>query len=495
MKILSAALSLSLLFTARAPASLAAQTDTLRMSLEEAIQVAREQNPAFLTASNDESNADWEVREAYASLFPSASLGGSLSWQGAGEQRFRSLTLADDLPAYFLSSYNLGISYELNGSRLLAPSVARARREAVTAQIGAAAMDLSAAVTHAYLEVLRQAEGETLAGQRLERARFNLRLAQAQQEVGAVTPLDVRQAEVQVGRAEVTQLQAINALSTARLRLLQQVGMEVDRPMVLTTRFELEAPAWDRDALLATALERNPALRARTANLDASRMQVQQARSAYLPSLFAQAGISGFTRQASNSASLITQAQAQVAGQVEQCVLLNQIYARLAEPLPSSDCTAFRFTDEMRNRIVAENNAFPFDFSRQPASASLSLSLPIFQGLTRERQLEAARVQRSDAELQVREQRLALTADLTIALRTLATAYQSAALEARNREVSDEQLRLAGERYRLGAISFVDLVDAETVKAEADQAYVNAVYAYHDAVTQLETVVGTQLRE
>ena len=495
MKILSAAFSLSLLFTASAPASLAGQTDTIRMSLEEAIQLAREQNPAFLAASNDESNADWEVREAYASLLPSASLGGSLSWQGSGEQRFGSLTLADDLPAYYLSSYSLGISYELNGSRLLAPSVARARREAVNAQIGAAAMDLSAAVTHAYLEVLRQAEGQALAGQRLERARFNLRLARARQEVGAVTPLDVRQAEVQVGRAEVTQLQANNALSTARLRLFQQIGIEAKGPMVLTTSFELEAPAWDRDALLATALDRNPALRARTANLDASRMQVQQARSAYLPSLYAQAGISGFTRQASNSASLITQAQAQVAGQVEQCVLLNQIYARLVEPLPSRDCTAFRFTDEMRNRIVAENNAFPFDFSRQPASASLSLSLPIFQGLTRERQLEAARVQRSDAELQVREQRLALTADLTIALRTLATAYQSAALEARNREVSDEQLRLAGERYRLGAISFVDLVNAETVRAEANQAYVNAVYAYHDAVTQLETVVGTQLRE
>jgi hypothetical protein len=32
------------------------------------------------------------------------------------------------------------------------------------------------------------------------------------------------------------------------------------------------------------------------------------------------------------------------------------------------------------------------------------------------------------------------------------------------------------------------------VKAEADQAYVNAVFAYHDAVTELESVVGTALR-
>ena len=176
-------------------------------------------------------------------------------------------------------------------------------------------------------------------------------------------------------------------------------------------------------------------------------------------------------------------------------MVLNQLYRRLADPLPTRDCTMLAFTDAQRNQIVAQNEAFPFDFTRQPASASISLSLPLFQGLSRERQLEAARVQRSDAELQVREQQLALTADLTIAVRAVATAYRSAEIEARNRRVAAEQLRLAGERYRLGAISFVDLVDAETVKAEADQAYVNAVYAYHDAAAALETVVGAELRE
>ena len=59
----------------------------------------------------------------------------------------------------------------------------------------------------------------------------------------------------------------------------------------------------------------------------------------------------------------------------------------------------------------------------------------------------------------------------------------------------DQQRGLVAERYRLGAISFVDLVDAETVKAEADQSYVNAIYAYHEAVAELERVVGTDLRE
>ena len=485
---------LIILLFAGAPLAVAAQEDTLRMSLDEALEFARTNNPSILAARNDEAAADWEVREAYGSLLPFASVGGGISWQGAGEQRFGSLTLAENQPAYYLSSYDVGITYQLDGSRLLAPSAARARRAVTTAQIRAAEVNLQAAVTRAYLEVLRRAEGETLTQQQLERARFNLRLARGQQEVGTATPLDVRQAEVQVGRGEVSLLQASNALNTARLRLLQQIGVEGDRPVSLTTGFQLEEPTWDQESLLTLAFAHNPILAARSAAADVGRVQVRQARSAYLPSLSARAGLSGFTRQASSTGALITQAQGAVAQQVADCVTVNDIYLRLANPLPTRDCSTIRFTDAQRNTIVAQNSSFPFGFTGQPASASLTLSLPLFQGLARERQFETAKVQRDDANFQVREQRIAITADLTIALRTVSTAYQSAALEARNRSVADEQLRLASERYRVGAISFVDLVDAETVKAEADQSSVNAVFAYHDAVTDLAEVVGTDLR-
>ena len=76
--------ALLLLLVVGAPAPAASQGDTLRLSLEEAVRLAREKNPAFLAAYNDRSSADWEVREAVGSLFPSATLRGSLSWQGPG---------------------------------------------------------------------------------------------------------------------------------------------------------------------------------------------------------------------------------------------------------------------------------------------------------------------------------------------------------------------------------------------------------------------------
>ena len=71
---------------------------------------------------------------------------------------------------------------------------------------------------------------------------------------------------------------------------------------------------------------------------------------------------------------------------------------------------------------------------------------------------------------------------------------QQAPLERRNQALADEQLRLARERYQLGFIPFLDLVEAETVKVQADRDLLNAIYAYHDALTALEAVVGSPLR-
>ena len=103
-------------------------------------------------------------------------------------------------------------------------------------------------------------------------------------------------------------------------------------------------------------------------------------------------------------------------------------------------------------------------------------------------------MQREDLRHNLREQELALRADIATGLATLRTAYRSALLEQRNQAFSDEQLRLARERFTVGLADFVELLDAESVKAEADRASIAAIFAYHDALASLESAVGQSLR-
>jgi outer membrane protein len=482
------------------PAHLAGQQPPT-LTLEEALDLARRNNPEYLAASNDAATADWAVREAYGALLPGASASGSLSWQDAGTQRFGIFT-GEDLgiqssTSYYSSSYSLGLNYRLSGSSLLAPGREKALRRATEAGIDASRLTLETSVSAQYLAVLRAQEGVTLARQELARAEENVRLAEARVAVGAAIPMEVKQAQVERGRAQVALLQAENAVRAERLRLGQTIGVPLEQDVTLTTQFAVTDVPWQPAELIETALSANPQLLAARANERAADTGIDMARSAYLPSLSLSAGFSGYTRQAANESFLIAQARGQVESQRENCQFLNSISAGLSTPLPGrpENCSAFTLTPAQEARIRAENSVFPFDFTREPLSASLQLSLPVFQGFTRERQVEEARAAAADARFRLRAEELRIRTDVNTAYGNLVTARRSVDIEETNRDLAQEQLDLARERYRLGAASFIELQEAETVKARADRAYLDAVYAFHEAIATLESAVGRPLRE
>ncbi len=464
------------------------------LTLDEAIAIARANNPGVRIARNDGVVYDWDVRSSVGSLFPVASINSGVSWQGSGEQRIGSLTTGQlgfgGQPSYYFSNYGIALSYTLSGSTLRAPARARAARSAGEARTRDVVAQIVFEVTLAYLDLLRQHEGVILAQSQLERANGNLRLARGRQAAGSATLLDVRQAEVQVGREEVALLQAELGVRTARLVLLQRMGVDLDREVIPTTRFEVAEIEWNEEELFELALSRNAALQSLRANQSVAAVDVQVARSGYFPTLSMQAGLSGFTRQASQSDFLLSQADRQAEQMVTQCEFQNEIFRRLAEPLPPQNCSDFLLTEEQRHGVLEQNRAFPFNFTRQPASVSLSVSLPIFQGLGRQRDLEAARVQEENATERLRERELATRTEIASLLAAIETAYQSSLIEVRNREVAADQIHLAREQFGVGLATFLQLVEAEALKAQADRDHLESIFRFHEAIAQLELLTG-----
>jgi outer membrane protein len=493
--------ALLIAFVLLAPAAASAQQARATLSLDEALRLARANNPDYLARTTDAINADWAVRSAYASLLPGASASTSFQYQAEGTPRFGTFTGGDlglsTTPAYYISGYSLGLNYQLSGATVLAPRRELANRRATEAGIEAAAFSLDAQVTQQYLAVLRARDGARLAAQELERAGDTRRLAEANVAVGRAIPLEAMQAEVQQGRAEVALLQAQNLVETETLRLMQTLGIELSREVELTSDFAISELPFTQDALITMATQAHPSLRAARATEEASQSGVRIARSAYLPTIDMSAGWSGFTRQAADSEFLIDQARTRMLNQRRQCEQLNMISAGLSSPLPDlpANCAAFVLAPEDEAAIRSSNNVFPFNFTRDPLGMQLRISLPIFQGLTRERNIEAARVAAQDARHRVRAEELRLRTEVGTAYLNARTALRSVELEARNSELADEQLRLARERYRLGASSLLDLQEAETAKARADRSHLNAIYAYHEALAALESAVGRPLRE
>jgi outer membrane protein len=467
------------------------------LTLEEALSLARGENPNVQISAGEAEVADWEVRSAMGSLLPSASASSGFAWQGSGEQRFGSLTAGQlgfgDEPSYLFSSYSLGLNYTLSGSTLRAPSRARASRGAALARSDETRITVELEVTRAYLDLQRQGALVGLVARELERAEANLRLAEAQEAVGSATPLAVRQAEVQVGRAEVAVLQAEQAVRSARLTLLQRMGVELDREVEPVTEFPVEPVRESEEALVRMAMDRNPGLSALRSAEEVAAVDVSSARSAYYPTLSLQAGISGFTRRASESNFLLAQVERQEQQLLGQCQFQNELFRRLAEPLPTEDCDRYRLTDSQRQAALDQNRRFPFDFTRQPAQASLTLSLPLFQGLDRQYQLEQAQVQRTNAVHRLREQERAVRVEVSQLTAAAHTAYRTVELEERNRELAEAQLRLARAQFELGDSNFLELVEAEAIRAQADRDYLEAVYQLHEHRARLQALLGGNL--
>ncbi len=76
----------------------------------------------------------------------------------------------------------------------------------------------------------------------------------------------------------------------------------------------------------------------------------------------------------------------------------------------------------------------------------------------------------------------------------LESARRVVEIEERNREVAQERLTLATQRYALGAADIIELLDAETSMSTAERDYLNAVYQFHQALVALEAASGRALR-
>jgi len=479
------------------PAALRAQAPT-QITLEDAIALAKGSSPTFLSTQNDQAAADWQVREAYAQFLPSVDAGLGGTWQQAGAQRFGTIVFDDQVTDWYFSGYSIGLGMTIDGNTIFGVPNARANKRATEASIAAAEFTLESSVAFQYMAVLRAQDGVAVADRQLERARQNLQIVQTRVSTGAAAGTEGRQAEVDLGRAEVAQIQAERTLRQARLLLGEQVGLALDDAVVLSSEFEVFEPTYDVGELLATAISEHPSLGALRARESASRAAAHQAStSQYLPSLRVSASFRGQAQEALNRGYVVSQAENRAASRIAGCEFNNTLENGLIGGLPNytvQDCTQFHLTQADRDAALAANNVFPFDFTSIPATVSATISLPIFSGFSRERQVSEARNRAEDAEHGRRAEELRLRTAVTGAYDNLVSAYRVVQAEQRNRALSEEQLQLQQRRYALGAADLLLLMDAQTTLTTAEQANLNAVYDFHYNLIALEAAVGQPLR-
>ena len=464
------------------------------LSLQDAITIAGRNNPLFLQTRSARQRAGAALRTSYGVLLPDVSTSFSNSYREGRPQFFGGQAFGSTSDV-ISSDASLNVRMQYNGQNLLAPKAQRANLDAAESDLTNAEAVLRFAVTNQYLNVLAAQARAQLNDTLLANTQAQLELSQARAAVGAATTLDVRRAEVQVGQAQVAVLRERNNVETEKLRLFQQLGVEQPTSVRLTTDLPVVEPTLNIQELLANARRQNPALAAAKSRESAAGVSVTQARTSYLPTLSLQTGISGYTSQQTDIETSISQQRGGAARSLSSCLGTDSLRTRSGLPSIASSCTSnFTFTDADAALMRRENARYPFDFTRDPITFFAQLSFPVFNGFQREQRMQEAEATRNDARYNVRAQELRITAEVNSGYKNLLTAYQAVQIQTQNSAAAREALALAQERFRVGANTFVDLVQsrADFQRAESDR--ITAIYEFHRAYATLESAVGRPLR-
>jgi outer membrane protein len=431
-------LLLSALLVAGTVVPCAAQTTRTTLTLAEALDIAKKNNPTYLQSISGRTRATAGLRTAWGQLIPSASASLGAGYREGRVEYFGGVPFGSNVDIVS-SSWGLSANMRLSYSTLTNIRSAEASLDAADADLDAALYVLHSGVTAQFLSALQTQARAALQDTLVIQQRLQLELAQARAGVGSGTSLDVKRAQVGLGTQQVAALRARNTAAVARLQLFQQLGVPMPDGVSLIADLPVVAPTHTLEDLMTMARQANPVLRAVQARRRVAEQVVKSARGAYSPSLGLQASVGG-------------------------------------------------------NAQALANESFPTDFERNPYQISASFSLPLFDGFAREQRLQEANASRSDAEYSIRRTELALTADVTSARVTLQAAYETVGLQTTNAATAREALQLAEERYRVGANTFVDLTTARAEYERAETDRIDAVYEFHRAFAALEAAVGRTLR-
>jgi outer membrane protein len=463
------------------------------LSLDEAINIARQNNPNFLTTQSNVRVTTSQIRQAYSALLPSVSSSFSTRYQQAGTQFVQGVAIGGGVSGdTYQSAYGLNLNYFVSGAMAFAPRQARANRDAADADVASSAEATRALVTNQYIAALKSEAQASLADSLVATATGQLDLANAKVKVGAGTIVDIRTAEVAVGQAQVNQVISHNQAVIDKIRLFQFMGVPADTSVKLTTQFAISQPNFTLDSVLNVARHVNPDVAADESRRFAADMGVRTASMSYLPTLSVGTGWGGNSLSYADANFLVTSRNNSILSNAASCLSFDSLRTRVG--LQSLGCRTTVLSPDEATALKATNNQFPFKFIRNPLSVGATLSFPIFNNYSREAQLEQARVTRDNANYALKARALQLTTDVTSAYLSLIAAAKTVQLQEQTAQKASEELAAVEERYKVGAATFLEVTTSRGSYETAQIGRVNSIYDYHTAFANLESAVGRPLR-
>ena len=446
---------LVLVGSAAGPASVAAQAqDTVRLTLDDALGIARGSSPTYRQAVNNSglNQSAWRTT-LLTSLVPSVNLSLFSTDYYGNIQRLSTDFFGNPIAnpsaewvTYSNTNQQLSLTWGIQGSDII-NALDRQRVENRSRLIAEARalIDLEVVVERQFWALMEQdellrAEAELLAASELDRD-----VTERLFGLGSRNRVDVLNAELAIERQRLALRQQEAEVERAKLALRASLGDDQLPPF---DPVETDLPSFDPSGLEADALVRmavavNPTLEGARADVEAARVEVRDAGRLWWPRL-----------------------------------QVGYVVGRRAQTRESDALFDLSFDEDLDQRF------------------SIGLSIPMFNSYFQNRQSQRqAAVQLQNQTEAERAARLELEQSVRSAHLALEYQWDNLRISERAAEIAAEALELAREQYRLGSSTFQDLRQSIDAEADARRQVIQARHAAADALLDLESAVGTRLRD
>jgi len=415
-----------------APAAAAAQApdDSVPVvSLAEARRHAEEVDPAAVAARLQVETAARERRTAFTDLV-TPRVNAATSYTRLSDPFFNFGT--GEVSATSASA-TLQASYVLLGAGKFAElGRSRAAQQSAVASETATRFRTALATDAAYYAVLADRELARLAAERLRRAQEGFGLARVRVQAGEAIAPDSLQLLLEVNRARLGVLRSDSAVAVSRLRLGRQIGLSGPAEAAPVDSSAPPPLPLSQEAAVADLLAQGPEVQAARAAERRAQAVVGVRREGYLP------------------------------------------YVTL-------------------DLLAAAYDVSFFPDALKRASLALTVNLPIWDGGQRELGVARARADRDVARAEREERERAAAQVMAEAYHGYGTAAAGMGLARVGVAVATENYRVQRARYREGATTILELLEAQGALTEAETQLVQARHATRLALARIEALLGRRL--
>jgi len=414
------------------------------LSLEDCIGIAIRYNPEIGIAESGLKGAESGLLQSYGQLLPNLNVSFSTgrAFYGPSSIQYDAQGRPVQTEGFDYNSYSFNMNSSLvlfdGGRNINSIRSSMKSRDAAREEYRYTQDIVTAMVINKYYNLVRAKMLLVVAEESLDQARQNLERSEALLEVGSATRADVLKARVRHSNTRLSLIRARNAVEFAREDLVSVLSMrdarEVDVDTTMVIRFEEP----DIEVEVERALSNRPDLRSLELRRGAAQASVAAAKSGWWPSIGA-----GFN---------------------------------------------YGWSD----RQMAEDlNFFKDEYSW---SIGAQVSMNLFDRFVTNSNVGRAKADLRRAEYSLEKAELDAIKEVKNLVFIMNEAKERIIVASETVEQANEDVRLAEERYRVGAGTMLETIDAQVALTQAKADVIEAKCDYLIAAADLARATGRRIR-